>query len=94
MAVGDLEGKIGELNGQLRMLAPILDELGKKVGSIAERLAAQAQSLKSAWHEIEEIKKSQKDGSNKVWDVAKIVIAAVIGSVITIVVAKLSKGGP
>lgn len=93
MAVGDLEGKIGEVNGQLRMLAPILEELGKKVGSIAERLAGQAQSLKSAWHEIEEIKKSQKDGSSRWWQVVLSLISAVIGALVTLGISKLIKGG-
>ena len=39
MAVGDLEGKIGELNGQLRTLAPILDGVGTKVSGLAEKVA-------------------------------------------------------
>jgi chromosome segregation ATPase len=98
MAVGDLEGKIGEVNGQLRMLTPILDELGKKVSGIAERLSAQAQSLKQVWHEIEELKKAKneekKEGSGRVWQVVLTVASAVIGALVTLGITKLTKGGP
>lgn len=92
MAVGDLEGKIGELNGQLRVLAPVLDELGKKVFAISERLATLQENLKSAWHEIREIKKRADGGSSRWWQVGLSVISAVIGAVVTLVVAKLMKG--
>lgn len=92
MAVGDLDGKIGELNGQLRTLAPILEALGQKVSGIAEKLAAQQENLKSAWHEIREIKKRADGGSNRWWQVGLSLISAVIGVVATLVITKLVKG--
>lgn len=92
MAVGDLEGKIGELNGQLRTLAPILEALGQKVSSIAEKMAGQQENLKSAWHEIREIKKREAGGSSRWWQVGLSLISAVLGAVVTLVVAKLMKG--
>jgi len=94
MAAGDLEGKIGELNGQLRTLAPILEALGSKVSGMGERLAAIQENLKQVWHEISSIKKREQGGSKKVWDVFMALISAVIGSLVTIVVMKLTKGTP
>lgn len=94
MAAGDLEGKIGELNGQLRMLAPIMETLGTKVSGMGERLAAIQENLKQVWHEINGIKKREQGGNKKVWDVFMALISAIIGSVVTYFVMKLTKGGP
>lgn len=92
MAVGDLEGKIGEVNGQLRVLAPVLDELGKKVSGMGEKLAAQQENLKSVWHEIREIKKRAAGGSSRWWQVGLSLISAILAAVVTLVIAKLVKG--
>jgi hypothetical protein len=94
MAVGDLEGKIGEVNGQLRLLTPILDNLGTKVSGIAEKMAAQQENLKQVWHEITALKKAQDGGGKKVWQVVLALISAVIGGVVTWGITRLTKGGP
>jgi hypothetical protein len=94
MGVGDLEGKIGELNGQLRGLVPTLEALGRKVTELGERAAANKESLRQIWEEIHGIKRREDGGARKWWQVVLALISAVIGAVVTAVVLKLMKGTP
>lgn len=89
MAVGDLEGKIGEISGQLKTLAPILEQLGTKLNDTREKLVAQKENLKQVWIEINAIKKAQETGANKWWDVLKILLAAIIGGAVTFGLTKI-----
>ena len=89
MAVGDLEGKIGEISGQLKTLAPILEQLGTKLNDTREKLVAQKENLKQVWIEINALKKAQETGANKWWDVLKILLAAVIGGAVTFGLTKI-----
>lgn len=91
MAVGDLEGKIGELNGQLKMLTPIMEELGRKVGELAERGAANKENVRQIWQEIHDIKRRLDGGGKKWWQILLAVISPVIAAIVTIVVMKLMK---
>ena len=90
MAVGDLEGKIGEVAGQLRMLVPTLEALGNKVGSLGERVAALQENLKGAWEEIGELKKKADSGANRWWQAALMLVSAVIGGIVAYFVARLT----
>lgn len=92
MAVGDLEGKIGELNGQLRTLAPILEGVGAKVSTLAERVAAIEQNLKSVWQEIRQIKKDQEGGASKWWQFVLVLISAVVSAGVAYAAARVTKG--
>lgn len=89
MAVGDLEGKIGEISGQLKTLAPILEQLGTKLNDTREKLVAQKENLKQVWIEINALKKAQETGASKWWDVLKILLAAVIGGAVTFGLTKI-----
>lgn len=92
MAVGDLEGKIGELNGQLRTLVPTLEALGRKVTELGERAAANKESMRQIWEEIHGIKRREAGSARKWWEIVLALIAAVIGAVATALVMKLMKG--
>lgn len=89
MAVGDLEGKIGEISGQLKTLAPILEQLGTKLNDTREKLVAQKENLKQVWIEIGALKKAHETGANKWWDVLKIMLAAIIGGAVTFGLTKI-----
>lgn len=91
MAVGDLEGKIGELNGKLALLAPILEGVGKKVSELAEKAAGTKENLRQVWLEISAIKTRQDQGGRKWWEVALALISAVLGAVATALIMKLMK---
>jgi len=93
MAVGDLEGKIGEISGQLKTLAPILEQLGTKLNDTREKLVAQKENLKQVWVEINALKTAQATASagaqKRWWDVWKILLAAIVGGAVTFGLTKI-----
>lgn len=80
MAVGDLEHKIGELAGQLRLLAPALENVATSLGKAREQLAANQENLKQVWIEIEALKARHEKGSKKIWDLVLAFLSAALGA--------------
>lgn len=83
MAAGELEAKIGELAGQLKMLIPSIEALSKKLGETREILAANQESLKLLWGEIRTIKGQQTTGSKRWWEAGLALISSAAGALAT-----------
>lgn len=91
MPPGDLEAKIGELAGQLKMIAPSLDGLANKLAETRETLAENKESLKQLWIEVNALKAAQAAGSRRWWEVVLAFLAAVLGALATWFLARGGK---
>jgi hypothetical protein len=91
MAQGDLEAKVGELSGQLKILTPTLDGLGKKLAETRETLVEHQETVKQLWIEVNALKAAQGAGSRRWWEIVLAFLSAVVGALATWFLAKGSK---
>jgi hypothetical protein len=73
-----LEEKLGELSGQLLAIAPALNRVGGRADENRDRIVA----LET---EMDNIKSIVRRSGSRWWDIAKIIIAAGVGAVITLI---------
>lgn len=84
---GNLEREIGELNGQLAVLVPLLNTVGAKVDSAITQLAKREQDLKDAFRRIKLLEDANTaedgDARGRRRELANMILTPLISSLVT-----------
>lgn len=84
---GNLEREIGELNGQLAILNPLLRTVGDKVDKVQQDYAAMQRDMKDAFRRIGDLEDSNRaedgDERGRRRELLNMVLTPLISSVVT-----------
>lgn len=84
---GKLEEQLGRISGQLQQLQPALDKLEERQTQMGQDIARLQTQAEEYSRQREAIWKRLKEGADttsaRLWDVAKILLAGVLGALLT-----------